>query len=138
MDSKVLWVLPYNSIDLSRFLFGKFQGETIIGFDFFDDESEKHYSCAISFVTEHAMRHSSEKFAHYVDQSYDSLVEINDSPWINELHGIDRDTMNIWNPKHYAIYVKDHGLFEIVASDYRIIEPREGRLDEVIPWITLR
>lgn len=68
--------------------------------------------------------------AGYCDGSYDSIVEILDSEWIRELLKI--EPIGIFNSvrdkRHFAIFLSNNGYIEIIASDFKLLNPRQGFL----------
>jgi hypothetical protein len=76
-------------------------------------------------------RHRSEMFISTLMDAYDCLVEIVDSEWVEEFKKINKKIADYWNIKHYAIFLKSYGLYEFIASDYTILETKEGGLSEL-------
>jgi len=54
--------------------------------------------------------------------AYDTLVEIEDSKWLNELKELNEEEVNFWEVKHYAIFLEDSRMWQFIASGYDIIE----------------
>jgi hypothetical protein len=59
-----------------------------------------------------------------IESAYDALVEVEDSPWVNEIRA---DTQKQWRDKwemhHYMIYLDSVGCFEVIAASWaRIAE----------------
>lgn len=50
--------------------------------------------------------------------AYDVLVDLEDSPWLNELrknyHGHDQ-----FDYRHYAVFFDDHGFYEVIARSFK-------------------
>ena len=57
--------------------------------------------------------------AGHIEGAYDTLVEVEDSPWVQELRA---DTNEQWRDKgqthHYMIYLDGVGSFEVIAEPW--------------------
>ena len=55
----------------------------------------------------------------HIDGAYDTLVEVEDSPWVEEIRA---DTQEQWRDKwqmhHYMIYLDSVGCFELIAESW--------------------
>lgn len=55
----------------------------------------------------------------HIEVAYDTLVEVVDSPWVEEIRA---DTAALWRDKwemhHYMIYLDSAGCFEIIAESW--------------------
>ena len=104
-------------------------------FDYYDGsmyESIGHdevFNSGIVFDIPQAFRHSSEKFVTFFG-AYDKLIEIVDSEWVAELRKINKEIAEFWSIKHYAIFLDSNGLYEFIASGFRILEIKKGYLNE--------
>jgi hypothetical protein len=60
--------------------------------------------------------------AWHIEGAYDTLVEVQDSPWVEELR---RDTTKQWKDKwethHYMIYLDSAGCFEVIAESWAVV-----------------
>jgi len=58
--------------------------------------------------------------AWHIEGAYDTLVEIEGSPWVEEMRG---DTAEQWRSKwemhHYMIYLDSAGCFEVIAESWQ-------------------
>lgn len=63
-------------------------------------------------------RYTSERFTKHLYDSYDTLVEIEDSDWLKELKQLNEDDLNFWKPRHFAIYLDSVGLYEIISNNF--------------------
>ena len=133
MQAERLWEFPVSStiIISARLIYPGADAQLL--FDYHDDKKDGLIlNSGIIFDMVQAIRHTSEMFADtYFPESYDYLVIIKNSEWVNELRVINKQIADDWDIKHYAIYLKSNGLFEFIASDYRILETREGRLCDI-------
>jgi hypothetical protein len=61
--------------------------------------------------------------AWHIEGAYDTLVEIEGSPWSDEIRA---DTQEMWRNKrqmhHYMIYLDSAGCFEIIAESWAVHE----------------
>jgi hypothetical protein len=57
--------------------------------------------------------------AWHIEGAYDTLVEIESSPWVDEVRA---DTQEMWRNKwemhHYMIYLDSVGCFEVIAESW--------------------
>jgi hypothetical protein len=134
MDNKELWIFPVPSTCINTGVILKYEkGDAILSFDYFDEEKEDNvYHHSIIFETVVCHRHSSEKFTKSLRCSYDKLIEISNSEWVNELSAISPEWAEYWGIKHFSIYLDGYGLYEFVAKDFKITDAEEGILKEGI------
>lgn len=66
----------------------------------------------------------------YAEGSYDSLVEVSGSNWINWLLEIEPPMIGntVANKKHFAMFFSENGYLEVVAEEYKILPYSEGKL----------
>src|SRR5690242_19376662 len=58
--------------------------------------------------------------------AYDTLVEVNDSTWVQELQDAEpAQTWGKWVLRHYLIYLDSAGAFEVVAESWSWLEEEE-------------
>ena len=86
------------------------------------DEGNRLRRIIIKFVSVLCNKHTSERFTPELYDSYDRVVELVDSEWLEELKGINEEGYNYWKPKHYIIYLDSVGLFQFIAQGYEVIE----------------
>jgi hypothetical protein len=76
----------------------------------------------ISFTNVAAIRKRAERCCTpwHIEGAYDTLVEIQDSPWVEEIWA---DTQVMWRDKwpmhHYMIYLDSVGCFEVIAESWQ-------------------
>lgn len=105
-------------------------GKAWLLFDYYDENNNNAiFNAGIRFDAVQAHKHSSEKFSTFVIDTYDYLVEIVDSEWVNQLREINKEIADFWNIKHYAIFLDSNGLYEFIATDFKILEPKEGGIN---------
>jgi hypothetical protein len=60
--------------------------------------------------------------AWHIEGTYDTLVEIKNSPWLQEILA---DTQEMWRDKwathHYMIYLDSVGCFEVIAESWSAV-----------------
>lgn len=104
-------------------------GNAWLLFDYYDEKkNDVIFNTGILFDAVQAHRHSSEKFIKSLLNAYDSLVEITESEWVNQLREVNKEIADYWGIKHYAIFLDSNGLYEFIARDYKILETKEGGL----------
>lgn len=71
--------------------------------------------------------------AWHIQNVYDTLVEVEDSTWVDEMRA---DTVelgrNEWEMHHYMIYFDSAGCFEVVAASWEILK------EEIGSWETIQ
>lgn len=75
----------------------------------------------ISFEKVRAFRFRAESHCTlwHVEGAYDTLVEVAQSAWVNELRTSEpKFTGGRWEMRHYMIYVDSGGAFEVVAASW--------------------
>lgn len=125
------WVFPVPSNCISTGVSLTYeQGDAVLLFDYFDEEQDdKVFNGGIRFISTIAHRHTSEKFTKYISGTYDKLVKIEESNWVNELKEISPE----WAKNgliHFALYLDSYGLFEFIAHEFHILDIKEGILRE--------
>ena len=87
-----------------------------------EDEENKIRKIVIRFKTVICNKHTDASFTPQLFDSYDRIVELVDSEWLEELKSINQEAFNYWNPKHYILYLTDIGMFQFIAQGYEVIE----------------
>jgi hypothetical protein len=129
MASKKLWELPIASTKLTengvRLIYPG--GDAWLLYDYYD-ENDVILNSGIFFDTVLAHRHASEKLINSLIGAYDYLVEIINSEWLKQMKEVNKQIVDFWNLKHFAIFFDSNGLCEFLAKDYKILEINAGRL----------
>lgn len=86
------------------------------------DEENRLRKIIIKFISVLCNKHTSARFTPKLYDSYDRVIELADSEWIEELKGINEREFNYWKPKHYIIYLDEVGMFQFIARGYEVIE----------------
>ena len=140
MKTNKLWVFPVPSTSIHnggvRLLYPG--GDAWLVFDYYDIENNYTYNSGILFEGVQAHKHICEKFLEseseqnvkFIMNAYDTLVEFVDSDWIKYLQKLDKKTADYWNIKHFGILLDSNGFYEFIARSYKILERKEGGLDE--------
>lgn len=122
MNSEIKYELPIYSSSLEEdpIIISKNMDIKIelIGFD--DDNKLKKVMICFKAVICH--KYTSTRFSTKLYDSYDRIVELTDSGWLEELKKINEEDYNYWKPKHYLLYLDEVGLFQFIAQDYEVIE----------------
>jgi len=140
MKTKELWRFPVPSAGgiakNVKLIYPDENANALLLFDYYDSSTydvtghDEVFNSGILFDMAQAHRHSSEKFTVSLMDAYDRLVEIVDSGWVAELKKINSQIADFWNIKHYVIFLDSYGLYEFIASDYKILETKKGFSDE--------
>lgn len=105
-----------------------FEGsELTIKFDYYKDD--KIYKSGIKFIGTRCFKHCSEIHcsAWQIEDVFDTLMEILNSRWIDELYRITPlDLIEKAEMHHYIIFMDSTGCFEIIAREWKEITVQEG------------
>jgi hypothetical protein len=102
-------------------------GKLILRFDY--DRDGLIYRSGLQFYRVLAHRHRADIFctAWHIKDAYDTLVEIEESSWLNELKTSAPDD---WNEAeklhHYMIYFDGSGCYEIIGNSWESLSEEEG------------
>jgi hypothetical protein len=68
-----------------------------------------------------------------IDGAYDTLVEIESSPWLDEVQAASADLQRrlgeTWTMHHYMIYLDSAGCFEFLAASWEVLPEASGTSD---------
>jgi hypothetical protein len=81
--------------------------------------TERYHEGGISFSMMAAMRKRADRCctAWHVEGAYDTLVEVDDSPWVKEMRADTQELFRYtWGMHHYMIYLDSVGCFEVSPS----------------------
>jgi hypothetical protein len=122
-SKKPLHTVPVPSTSFTTEAYFDGQGSSpAIRFEYVKD-GIKHQG-GIKFTRVLAVRTRSERCctAWHIDGVYDTLVEVEDSPWVKEMRA---DTSEQWRDKwamhHYMIYLDSTGCFEVIADSWEVL-----------------
>lgn len=65
---------------------------------------------------------TSARFTPKLYDSYDKIVELLDSDWLNELKAINNEYYDFWKPKHFILFLDGIGMYEFIACEIEINE----------------
>lgn len=102
-------------------------GELLLRFDY--DRDGILFRSGLHFFKVRAQRHRAELHcsAEQVRISYDQLVEVQGSGWVNELlDSTPADHRNSWVMNHYMIFFHGSGVYEIVAESWAELPEEQG------------
>ena len=129
MNQVPLFTLPVSSCDTYRDVFPY---ANCLLYDYQRDDGKK-IRTGIRFFMITAFRKRVEESCikwHY--EHYDTLVEVQDSPWIEEFRPNLTGPQSKWVVQHYKLFV--HGnCFEYLAASWDILPDHEGIWDDVFP-----
>lgn len=86
------------------------------------DEGGRLRKISLKFNAVICYKYTSVRFTPKLFNSYDRVVELLDSEWLDELKKINAESFAYWNPKHYITCLDDSGLFQFIAQGYEVIE----------------
>ena len=98
-----------------------------IRFDFFRDCVA--YRSGIRFLGTVATRTRAERACTewHIQDAYDTLVEIENSPWVAEIRQcIPEAWQNQWQLRHFMIYLDSSGCFEVIADRWEPMAEEPG------------
>ena len=132
MQVKELWRSPVPSTTVQGEQLLCTGADALLRFDYSDvKKNDALFTAGIFFKSVVGFKHDSEGFATTLMDAYDRLVEIVNSDWVAEYRKTNPRIANLFNIKHYAIFLKSCGLYEFIAKDYAIQEISEGGLNEL-------
>lgn len=98
------------------------------------DKDGIEYLGGIEFHRVLTMRKRAERCctALHIEGAYDTLVEVEDSPWVQEIRvDINAQWRDKWEMHHYLIYLDNAGCFEAIAESWAALPEetvaREGQ-----------
>jgi hypothetical protein len=126
----ILYTIPVASTSFAAEAYYHDRHPAAIRYSYFRDEMECRSGIRFKRVYAVRMRSESCSKAWHIENSYDTLVEIEDSPWTQELQS---DTLDIqqsrgekWEMHHYMIYLDSSGCFEILAESWEVLPEERG------------
>lgn len=132
MKVKELWRIPVPSTSVGNAQLLYTGADALLRFDYSDEgKNDLRFNSGILFKTALGLRHSSEGFVNTLMDSYDRLVEVEESDWAAEYKKINPRVADLFKIKHYAIFLKSCGLFEFIAKGYTIQGVKAGSLSEL-------
>jgi hypothetical protein len=66
----------------------------------------------------------------HIKDAYDTLVEVENSEWVNEIlvdgYGHQKSHNEIWNLHHYMIYIDSIGCIEVISESWNVLPEEQG------------
>jgi hypothetical protein len=70
----------------------------------------------------------------HIDSAYDTLTEVQESPWVTEIYNdTSAQWRDHWTMRHYIIYLDGSGSFEVIAESWEIIPEERGSWKSTSP-----
>jgi hypothetical protein len=117
---KPLYTIPVPSTSFTNDAYFDGQGiSPAIRFGYTKDGA--HHRSRIEFSKVLATRTRAERCCQlwHVEDAYDTLVEIEDSPWVEEMRADTNERWrNEWEMHHYMIYLDSAGCFGVIAESW--------------------
>ncbi|MDD4688791.1 MAG: hypothetical protein PHE51_03470 [Eubacteriales bacterium] len=86
------------------------------------DEKDKLKKIIIQFNSVVCYKYTLAGFTPKLYNSYDKIVELKESEWLQELKNINQEKFSYWKPSHYIIYLDEVGMFQFIAKGYEVTE----------------
>jgi hypothetical protein len=99
-------------------------GELDLRYEYYNDKDDEIYRGGIRFHKVRALTQTAEIYcsAWKIEHSYDTLVKIVNSPWVEDLRSNPPDDLKYsWEMNHYMIYFDSDGCYEIVAASWEVL-----------------
>jgi hypothetical protein len=129
MSKTILYTIPIASTELlSSTAFTSWCEPITLRFEYYRDGKLVH--SGIRFSRAAATRTRAERACTmwHIDDTYDALVEISPSPWVEEiLADTPKRYHDMMGPSHhYMIYLDSAGCFEVLAESWEAIPEADG------------
>ncbi len=85
------------------------------------DDNNKYHECCIKFVSVIGYEYLLAGFD-IIKDSYDTIIEIVDSEWIEKIENKNNGKYIYWKPKHYALYLDEVGQYQFLAQNVIVEE----------------
>jgi len=122
MQINKLWTLPVLSSEIEEGININNEGMDMILSFYINHENEIKRNFEIRFKSVLCHMHTSERFTKKLYDSYDTLVCLEGSEWLNNLKILNPRDFDYWNPKHFVIYFDSVGQYQFIASDFLVCE----------------
>ena len=84
------------------------------------DENDVICETEIKFISVIDFKQTSARFTPKLYGSYDKVVEVIDSEWLEELKKINEEDFSYWKPKHYILYLDGFGMYQFIAQSLEV------------------
>jgi hypothetical protein len=118
MQKQQVLTLPFPSTSIIRGPAVNTEGGDLLLSMTFDADGQ-HRSTCLRFVKQRAFRKRSEIYctAWHVADAYDTLCEVTESDWIDELRAASSpEWRDSWVMRHFMVYVDSFGCLEVIAE----------------------
>jgi hypothetical protein len=123
MSKKPLYKLPVSSTDFTTEAY--FDGKGIspaIRYGYQRDAAVRRAGICFTKVLATRTRAERSCTAWHIDGAYDTLVEVENSSWVEEMRADAQEMWrNKWETHHYMIYLDSVGCFEVIAESWATI-----------------
>jgi len=122
MQINKLWSLPILSSEIEEGVSISSDGmDIILSFKcLLESSRQKKYEIRFESVLCHM--HTSERFTTKMYDSYDTLVSLEESEWLNNLKILNSRDFEFWKPKHFVIYFDGSGQYQLIAREFIVSE----------------
>jgi len=117
-----LWTLPELSSEIEEGININNEGMDMIISFYFNHENERKRKFEIRFESVLCHMYTSERFTKKLYDSYDTLVCLEGSEWLNNLKILNPRDFEFWKPKHFVIYFDSVGQYQFIARDFIVRE----------------
>lgn len=127
MKVTICYELPVASTTMSDVCLDTDGGTLTLRFSF--NREGVIFRSGLQFHRVRAHRHRAELYvsAEQIEVAYDVLVELANSPWIEELRSVaPADQRDSWILRHYLIVFDSSGCFEVVADSWDVLPEEPG------------
>ncbi|RPF43406.1 hypothetical protein EDD70_2370 [Hydrogenoanaerobacterium saccharovorans] len=122
MQINKLWSLPILSSEIEEGVSISSDGMDIILSFKCALESGRQKKYEIRFESVLCHTHTSERFTPKMFDSYDTLVSLEESEWLNNLKILNSRDFEFWKPKHFVIYFDGSGQYQFIAREFVVSE----------------
>lgn len=122
MQINKLWSLPILSSEIEEGVKISNDGMDIILSFICSLESDRQKKYEIRFESVLCHMHTSERFTPKMFDSYDTVVSLEDSEWLDNLKNLNSRDFEFWKPKHFVIYFDGSGQYQFIAREFAVIE----------------
>ena len=85
------------------------------------DENDNLNKITITIISVLCIKKTSSRFTPILYDSYDRIVELIDSEWLEELKEINEENFNYWKPKHYILYLDGIGMYQFIGQRFEVV-----------------
>jgi len=131
MNQVLLYELPTPSCDLEAFCYSN-----CILYDYQRDDGKMIRTGIGFYLIADSRKRNTEVCDKWHIENYDTLVEIQGSPWIEEFRPKLTGRRSHWVIRHFKLYTHD-ACFEFLAAEWYLLPEFEGCWEDVFPDRTL-